>query len=249
MRVLMLSWEYPPSATGGMSAHVDGLAHGLQRSGHEVVVITRRVPGTETDSVVAAVRVLRADVEMPWLPDDPIAATASGNHAFVAISSVLGDWRPDIVHAHDWGVAWAADVLATLHEAPIVTTLHGTERGRHGGHLAPGTPTDINAVEWWQAARSGRVITSTKLLVQDILDGFEIDPALVTRIPGGIDPAWWETAGPDEPETDRPQSDGLGVGTRALREGLPGTRQGGRIAALAGDRSGVHDRRARQLSP
>lgn len=197
----MLSWEYPPSATGGMAAHVDGLSHALQRSGHDVALITRRVPGSAPDSVVGGVRILRADVEMPWLPDDPIAAVASGNHAFVAISSALGDWRPDIVHAHDWGVAWAADVLAALHGAPIVTTLHGTERGRHGGHLAPGTPTDINSVEWWQAARSGRVITSTKLLVQDILDGFEIDPALVTRIPGGIDLARWESSGSDEPES------------------------------------------------
>lgn len=198
----MLSWEYPPSATGGMAAHVDGLSHALQRSGHDVALITRRAPGSAPDSVVAGVRILRADVEMPWLPDDPIAAVASGNHAFVAISSALADWRPDIVHAHDWGVAWAADVLASLSAAPIVTTLHGTERGRHGGHLAPGTPTDINSVEWWQAARSARVITSTKLLVQDILDGFEIDPALVTRIPGGIDPAWWESSSSDEPEPE-----------------------------------------------
>ena len=64
---------------------------------------------------------------------------------------MLDDWRPEIVHAHDWGVAWAADAIATLYDVPIVTTFHGTERGRHGGHLPPGDPTDINMVEWWQA--------------------------------------------------------------------------------------------------
>jgi glycogen(starch) synthase len=194
----MLSWEYPPSAAGGMAAHVDGLAHALQRAGNEVVLITRRVPGTDSDSMSAGVRVLRADVELPWLPDDPITVAASGNHAFVAISSVLGDWRPDIVHAHDWGVAWAAEVIAGLRDIPIVTTFHGTERSRHGGHLAPGTPTDINSVEWWQAYRSRRVITTTKLLVRDIVDGFEMHPDHVKRIPSGIDPAWWETVGADE---------------------------------------------------
>ena len=198
VRVLMLSWEYPPSAAGGMAAHVDGLAHALQRAGHDIVLITRRVPGTEADSTIGGVRILRADIEMPWLPDDPITSTASGNHALVAVSASLGDWRPDLVHAHDWGVAWAADVLAGLHGVPIVTTFHGTERGRHGGHLAPGLQTDINSVEWWQAFRSRRVITSTKLLVHDILGGFELDPADVKRIPTGIDPAWWETPGPDE---------------------------------------------------
>ncbi len=198
VRVLMLSWEFPPSAAGGTAAHVDGLAHALQRAGHEIVLITRRVAGTVADTFSAGVRVLRIDVDLPWLPDDQIASTASANHAFVAVSVALGDWRPDLVHAHDWQVAWAADVIATLYAIPIVTTFHGTERGRHGGHLAPGTPTDINSVEWWQASRSRRVITSTKLLVRDILDGFEMDPDHVHRIPSGIDPAWWGTAGPDE---------------------------------------------------
>lgn len=197
VRVLMLSWEYPPSTAGGMAAHVDGLADALQRAGHEITLITRRVPGTEVDTSVSGMRVLRADVELPWLPDDPIAATSSGNHAFVAIAGLLADWQPDIVHAHDWGTAWAADVIASLHRVPIVTSFHGTERGRHGGHLAPGTPTDINSVEWWQAHRSGRLITSTRLLGRDVVDGFEVDPAHVIRIPSGIDPAWWETVDPD----------------------------------------------------
>jgi glycogen(starch) synthase len=188
-----------------MAAHVDGLAHALRRAGHEVVLITRRAPGTDVDSDVGGVRVLRADVELPWLPDDPVAATSSANHHFVSISSLLGDWRPEIIHAHDWGVAWASDVLAHLHRVPIVTTFHGTERGRHGGHLAPGHQTDVNSVEWWQAHRSRRVIAATKLMVRDVVDGFEIDPDHVTRIPIGIDPAWWEAASPGE-DTERPRN-------------------------------------------
>jgi glycogen(starch) synthase len=198
VRILMLSWEYPPTSAGGMAAHVDGLAHAMLRAGHEVALITRRVAGTDVDVDLGGVRVLRADVELPWLPDDPIASTASANHHFVAISALLGDWRPEIVHAHDWGVAWAADVLATIYDVPIVTTFHGTERGRHGGHLSPGHPSDINSVEWWQAHRSRRVIAATKLMLRDVVDGFEIDPDHVTRIPVGIDPAWWEAVGPGE---------------------------------------------------
>ena len=121
-------------------------------------------------------------------------ATASANHAFVAASAEFGDWRPDIVHAHDWEVGWAADVLATLFDVPLVTTFHGTERGRHGGHLPPGRPTDINSVEWWLAFRSRRVIASTRLMVREIIGGFELDPDLVRRVPNGIDPAWWAAA-------------------------------------------------------
>jgi glycogen(starch) synthase len=194
----MLSWEFPPSSAGGTAAHVDGLAHAMQRAGHEVVLITRLVPGAERESNVGGVRVLRVDVEMPWLPDQPVAAVASANHAFVGASAQLGSWRPQVVHGHDWGVAWATDVLSTLYDVPVVTTFHGTERGRHGGHLPPGSATDINSVEWWQAYRSRRVIASTRLMVREIVSGFEMDPDHVKRVPAGIDPAWWETAGPGE---------------------------------------------------
>ena len=194
----MLTWEYPPSSVGGTAAHVDGLAHALTRLGHDVAVVTRRMAGTDGETITAGVRELRAEVDLPWLPDGDVASTTSGNHAFVARLTTLGDWRPDIVHAHDWRVAWAADVVSSLFDAPVVTTFHGTERGRHGGHLAPGQPVDINSIEWWQASRSRRVIAATKLLVRDIVDGFELDPDLVRRIPGGIDPEWWRSAGPDE---------------------------------------------------
>ncbi len=198
VRVLMLSWEFPPSSAGGTAAHVDGLAHAMQRAGHEVVLITRLVPGIERESSVGGVRVLRVDVDMPWLPDQPVAAVASANHAFVAATTRLGSWRPEIIHGHDWGVAWACDVLSGLYEVPVVTTFHGTERGRHGGHLPPGTATDINSIEWWQAFRSRRVIASTRLMVREITGGFEMDPDHVKRVPAGIDPAWWEATGPGE---------------------------------------------------
>jgi glycogen(starch) synthase len=194
----MLSWEFPPSAAGGTAAHVDGLAHALDQLGHEVVVITRRVAGADAEAQLGGVRILRADIDLPWLPDNRVAATASANHAFVAAFTSLDNWRPDVVHAHDWSVAWAADVISTKTGAPFVTTFHGTERGRHGGHLKPGDSTDINSVEWWQAYRSRRMTASTKLMVREIVDGFEVDPSHVSRIPGGIDPEWWRSAGPDE---------------------------------------------------
>lgn len=205
MRVLMFTWELPPAATGGTASHVDGLAHALADLGHDVVVVTRRTAGTERDAVVAGVRVLRAEVDLPWLPDRAIARVASANHAFVAALSALGDWRADMVHAHDWHVAWAAQVIGQWHGAPVVTTFHGTERSRHGGHVPPGVPTDVNGVEWWLANGSRRVITITRLLARQVTTDFELDPGAVTAVPGGIDPAWWAGHDPDHP--DAPEGD------------------------------------------
>jgi glycogen synthase len=201
----MLSWEYPPGTAGGIAAHVDGLAHAMATAGDDVVLVTRTDHLADDDADHGGVRVLRAEVDMPWLAEgSDIARTASANHAFVVRTEALGEWRPDVVHAHDWRVAWAAEVLATRFGVPLVTTLHGTERGRHGGHLPPGGATDINSIEWWLAFRSARVITSTKLMVREIVGGFELDPARVHRIPNGIDPAWWRSGDPGPIDSDAP---------------------------------------------
>jgi glycogen(starch) synthase len=195
----MLSWEFPPEPAGGTASHIDGLARAMVRAGHEVVLITRRTPSTPDETDAGGVRVLRADVDLPWIPDNTLARTSSANHAFVAQLARLDGWQPEIVHAHNWGAAWAGHVTSTLFGVPLVTTLHGTERGRNGGHLPSGQSTDINAVEWWLALRSTRVITSTKLMVREIVDSFELDPDVVHRIPNGVDPAWWAATGPEEP--------------------------------------------------
>ena len=76
--------------------------------------------------------------------------------------------------------------------APSVAATAGTCR--------PDRPTDINAVEWWQAFRSRRVIASTRLMVREIVAGFEMDPDHVRRVPHGINPSWWATPRPDEPK-------------------------------------------------
>ncbi|MEO7371538.1 MAG: glycogen/starch synthase, partial [Ilumatobacteraceae bacterium] len=70
MRILMLSWEYPPRVVGGIAAHVDGLARAMARSGHDVVVFSLDHPKVGDDEMMEGVRVLRANADLPWLPDE-----------------------------------------------------------------------------------------------------------------------------------------------------------------------------------
>lgn len=193
----MFSWETPPATSGGRAAHVDGLSHALADAGHEVVVVTRRTNGTSRFTESGSLRILRADTDLPWLPDRAIARVASANHAFVMALAGLGDWRPDVVHAHDWEVAWSSQVLAHQYACPLITTFHGTERSRHGGHVPPGVPTDVNGIEWWLASSSRRVITISKILGRQVTSDFELDPAAVRSVPGGIDQTWWAAPQPD----------------------------------------------------
>lgn len=190
----MLAWEFPPRSVGGVAAHVDGLGTALAQSGHDVVLLTLSHPGAPADEVVHGVRVLRARSDLPWLPeDDLVARVASGNHHLVQLDAELGGWEPDVVHAHDWQVAWAADTLATLHGARLIATFHATERGRHGGRVPPGEPSAIHAVESWLAHRSSDVIANSRFMVNEVVDGFELLGERTHLIPNGIDPTWWST--------------------------------------------------------
>ena len=192
MRVLMLAWEFPPGSVGGVAAHVDGLSHALAGAGHDVVVFTlahRHAPARAQEQ---GVRVWRARIDLPWLPeDDLVARVASANHHLVQLSAELGDWHPEVVHAHDWEVAWAADTLATLHGARLVASFHTTERGRHGGRIPPGVAGEVHAVESWLAHRAAQVMASSRFMSNEVIVGFELPAERTHRIPNGIDPTWW----------------------------------------------------------
>ena len=47
MKILMVSWEYPPVVIGGLGRHVHHLSTALAAAGHDVVVLSRRPTGTD----------------------------------------------------------------------------------------------------------------------------------------------------------------------------------------------------------
>ena len=192
MRVLMLSWEYPPRVVGGIAAHVDGLARAMARAGHDVVVFSLDHPKVSDDEMIEGVRVLRANADLPWLPDDYLVARmASANHHLTQLAARLGSWRPQVIHAHDWLVSWSADTLKALWSVPLVATIHATERGRHGGYVPQGTPAAINAVEWWLTFQAQQVIACSRFMVREVTDGFELPSEKVNLVPNGIDIGQW----------------------------------------------------------
>ncbi len=199
----MLTWDFPPRHTGGTAAHVDGLSRALADAGHDVVVLTSSDRRADAEAErTGPVRVLRADVGLPHIPEErSLALTASADHALAQLAldahSPIAGWRPDVVHGHDWKVGWAADTLAHHYDVPFVLTMHGTERVRHGGNLPIGEPTDVHSIEWWLAFRADRLIASTRFMVDQLVTGFELAPDHVVRIPNGINPTWW--GGHDRP--------------------------------------------------
>ena len=243
MRVAMVSWEYPPLVVGGLAAHVHGLATAMARAGHEVVVLTRAHPYAPDDSEVEGVRVLRAHVDLPWVPNDnPLAQVISGNHQVAQLGARLLPWQADVVHAHDWLGAWAGDTLREAFGAPFVATVHATELGRHQGHLTNTTSEAINAAEWWLTYEAQRVICCSGFMVEEVVRAFQLPRDKITMVPNGVDPARFRTTGVTR-AAHRRAADRL-VGPARVREGLPDPHRGRGSARGSPSRVAMRARRA-----
>ncbi|MCR5977011.1 glycosyltransferase [Gordonia jinghuaiqii] len=222
MKVLFVSWEYPPVVVGGLGRHVHHLATAMAAAGHDVVVLTRRPSGTDalshptTDTVAEGVRILAVAEDPPEFEfgQDMMAWTLAMGHAFIraglkilagAGSVASGPrWVPEVVHAHDWLVAHPAIALAEFFDVPLVSTIHATEAGRHSGWVSGRTNRQVHSVEWWLVSESDALITCSASMRDEVNRLFGYDAADISVIHNGIDVGTWpfaartRTGGPAE---------------------------------------------------
>ena len=190
MRVLLISWEYPPVIEGGLGRHVRKLSESLVRDGVEVHVLTRgggRLPAEADQHGVLVHR-----VREPQFPKDPSAfvrwvdAMNADMHALAA--ELCERFEFDLVHSHDWLVAGAAQLAARQIERPWLVTVHATEFGRHQGWVQNHPQSHIHAAERAMVRRADHVITCSRYMRVHVANVFGVRPAKITAIPNGIDP-------------------------------------------------------------
>jgi glycogen synthase len=207
MKVLMVSWEYPPVVIGGLGRHVHHLATALVDAGHEVVVLSRRPSGTDprshpsTDEIAEGVRVVAAaqDPHEFDFGSDMMAWTLAMGHSMVRAGLAIKGgrnrpWRPDVVHAHDWLVAHPAITLAEHFDVPLISTIHATEAGRHSGWVSGAISRQVHAVESWLVNESDSLITCSASMSDEITELFGPGLAETRVIRNGIDAARWSFA-------------------------------------------------------
>src|SRR5436309_15906711 len=135
MRVLLVSWEYPPVIEGGLARHVRKLSEHLVGEGVEVHVLSRsggHLPAEEVRHGVVVHRVREPD--FPRDIDAFVRWVEAMNQDMLELGRELCERLEfDLVHSHDWLVAGAAERLARAAQAPWVVTVHATEYGRHQG--------------------------------------------------------------------------------------------------------------------
>jgi glycogen synthase len=202
-RIMILSWEYPPLIEGGLARHVRKLSEGLVEQGVEVHVLTRGGEESPAEQQVGGVWIHR--VLEPTRPRDLgefVAWVERMNADMLAAGVELGDrFDFDLVHGHDWLVAAACDHLARRFSAPLVTTIHATEHGRHQGWVDKHPQSYIHGVERWITNRSDRVIACSYYMREQVSDIFGVPEHRVEVIPNGIDPG--ELPAPENVELRR----------------------------------------------
>jgi glycogen(starch) synthase len=186
MRLIMLSWEYPPRIIGGISKVVYNLAQSLGRSGNEVHVISFWEEGTrdfEYDNNVFVHRVRLNNVS--W--SSFIEWVMQLNFAMLECAvGLLRQKKFDIIHAHDWLVAYAAKVLKNSFSIPLISTIHATESGRNNG-IHTDMQRDISSIEKMLSEQSDRLIVNSKYMKDEISSIFDISKDKISIVRNGAD--------------------------------------------------------------
>jgi len=190
MRVLLISWEYPPVIEGGLGRHVRKLSEQLVRDGVEVHVLTRgggRLPAEADQHGVIVHR-----VREPPFPKDATAfvrwVEAMNGHMHARAAELCDRFEFDLVHSHDWLVAGAASRAAREIDRPWLVTVHATEYGRHQGWVQNHPQSHIHAAERAMVRRADHVITCSRYMRVHVANVFGVRPSKITAIPNGVDP-------------------------------------------------------------
>jgi len=196
MKVLLLSWNYPP-VLGGIEVVVESLFEGLRRQGHEVRLVTAWAEGAPNDP-------------------DIFRSPKRGLKRFVRYSltrglSVCRKERPEVIVCGSLVGAPAAYVLSRVFGLPFVVLVHGSDILRRGWIYQRATRFLLK-----RAARVAANSAHTRRLLQSL----GVDERRVDVIHPGVrveDISGSEAAGADEYEGRRVL---LSVGRLVRRKGL-----------------------------
>ena len=187
MKILMLTWEYPPRIVGGIARVVHDLSKRLIKDGHEVTVVTYRdnadVPEYENDKGVNVYRVdnymIHPNNFIDWIMQ------LNFNMLSKATKIINKEGGFDVIHAHDWLVTYAAKSLKNAYDIPIVATIHATEAGRNSG-IHDETQRYINDTEWLLTYEATEVIVNSNYMKNEIQRLFGLPFDKINVIPNGI---------------------------------------------------------------
>lgn len=186
LKILILTWEYPPNVVGGLSRHVCGLSEHLVLLGHNVHVVTAGNGGLPAFEIINGVHVHRVipinnqdDDFLSWIAGLNLAMSYKG-------VQLAAEIKFDIVHAHDWLVGTSAITLKEELAAPLLTTIHATEHGRNNG-IYNDMQQFIHEKERQLISESDQIIVCSQYMREELLSNFQLSEKKMAIVPNGIE--------------------------------------------------------------
>lgn len=195
MRVLALSWEYPPHMVGGIGKHVADLLPFL--AGFPLadgpltidLVTPCYAGGAAVEQLNEYLTIHR--IEMPAVDVlDHYNSVIANNTYFVTYAEKLALQHPyELIHMHEWLTGVAGIALKHRWKVPLLATIHGTERGRHQGYLPSSTSQQINQLEWEICFETWRVIVCSQFMCEELQNYFTVPADKIRVIFNGVNGA------------------------------------------------------------
>jgi glycosyltransferase involved in cell wall biosynthesis len=214
MRVLIISWEYPPQIEGGLGRHVAELVPALTGQDVELHVVTPVFKLSHTELSATALNNLEAigstsknltptatvDIEdgvvvhrvftlQRQVAVDIYERVLRVNQILEAyvnqVSDRHGPW--DLIHVHDWLTGFAGMALKKSQNCPLVATIHATERGRAQGHIHHPLQQSIDNVDHDLIHAADRAIVCSHYMVDELQSFFQVAVSKLDVVPNGVD--------------------------------------------------------------
>lgn len=201
MKILYLSYEFPPFHVGGLGTYATEMATRFVKNGHSVTVFSKNpgdAPTKETWKGVEVHRPLLADIVdvLPILMPGDVANWPISSQNYFAevfmynilsttkvVNDLVGkDGREfDVIVAHDWLSAIGGISIKRSLDKPLVFHVHSTEEGR----TRDGSPT-VKDLEKKAGQMADMVITVSDAMKGHLISlGFE--PEKIRAVPNGVD--------------------------------------------------------------
>ena len=231
LRILMLSWEYPPFITGGSGKHVADLVPALGQVVLDdrpllIDVLAPRFAGGELEEqITPAITAFRVDVHL--VPPYPVSGLIAGLVPIVErANGLIQQHHYDLIHIQDWRFAKLGTALKYRWHLPLIATFHSIERKRY----QQDPPTEIDQIEQFErelCTEAKQIIVCSQFMRQQLNAHLDAPLDKIKVIANGIKVKRKEDYPPEELSLLRqqyaPQAQKLllFIGPAILEKGLP----------------------------
>lgn len=202
MKILMLGWELPPHNSGGLGVACLNLSRALAKEGAKIDFVVPYEAPHEEIKFMKVVSALKLDPLFRYGMGaydsrriEGVTYPVQGEQKMMSIREVqksycdfvekyLMDYKPDLVHAHDW-LTFEAGILAKKHYGlPLVAHVHATEYDRSGMHY--GNPV-VHAVEREGLMMADKIVAVSEATRRIIHEKYDIPLSKIDVVYNSLD--------------------------------------------------------------